>query len=635
MVKTLQKYSATADDNLELTGDGGTAIPLGEGKMMPRHINDAIRAMMADMAIDAKGSGRPSSRSQTMTVKQITDQSATGHMPAVATKKVEVDGAMAPLFAVYGTSTETYTYTFDTSDSSNTAALRFYEDTAQTTEYTTGVTVTGTAGTAGASTSIVPTETTPRILYAQVDGTPGLGFVVLSVTSDQASADVETAKTAAQTAATNAATSESNASTSEGNASTSESNAQGYATDAFNYTFIAGTRTNDNAEYYAQQAGTSASNAASFASSASDDAALALGYRNTANSAKTDAETARDTILSAVDDNLWLGGYTTANLPTTYSDGTALLTGAAAYDLTLGATQIWNGSAWEGTAGSIASTSLTDSSELVRNNADQTITGTVTATNFSTATGNLNTVIGNLANAPQIEDVTNRGYVQNINQALTTTSTVNFNSLTLAGDLTVNGTTTTIDTTNLAVTDSLIVLSQGLSGTPANDAGIIIERGSETNAVMAWDEVADEFVFGTTAADGSTAGNHTITDADLRVADLTLSGIAAGSTTTATGSTTWDVTAAQMAIVTASGETQITLSNASLLPTGAGLTLIVNDAASASLHTTPIDGTTTIKYPSGTAPTISGTAGEVLVVSLIHTGSGNYIASNVTVSTVS
>ena len=43
----------------------------------------------------------------------------------------------------------------------------------------------------------------------------------------------------------------------------------------------------------------------------------------------------------------------------------------------------------------------------------------------------------------------------------------------------VNGTTTTIDTTNTTVKgDSIIELANGTSGSPSNDAGLVIERGS-------------------------------------------------------------------------------------------------------------------------------------------------------------
>ena len=60
------------------------------------------------------------------------------------------------------------TYRFDQSDSTNDDdTLRFYYDVGKTTQYTTGVTTNGTAGSSGVYTQIVVSETTPNILYYQ------------------------------------------------------------------------------------------------------------------------------------------------------------------------------------------------------------------------------------------------------------------------------------------------------------------------------------------------------------------------------------------------------------------------------------------------------------------------------------
>ena len=48
----------------------------------------------------------------------------------------------------------------------------------------------------------------------------------------------------------------------------------------------------------------------------------------------------------------------------------------------------------------------------------------------------------------------------------------------LAGDLTVSGTTTTVNTTNTTISDKLLELASGTTGSPSGDAGLIIERGS-------------------------------------------------------------------------------------------------------------------------------------------------------------
>ena len=114
--------------------------------------------------------------------------------------------------------------------------------------------------------------------------------------------------------------------------------------------------------------------------------------------------------------------------------------------------------------------------------------------------------------------LSNTGVIS-IPQAIDTTSSPSFTDLTLSGNLTVNGTTTTLNTENLDISDSLIGLSKGLTGSPANDAGILINRGSSDNVFIGWDESADKFTMGTTTETSSSTGNLTITTGTL-VANL-------------------------------------------------------------------------------------------------------------------
>ena len=105
----------------------------------------------------------------------------------------------------------------------------------------------------------------------------------------------------------------------------------------------------------------------------------------------------------------------------------------------------------------------------------------------------------------------------------TSETTVNDN-LTVTGDFTVNGTTTTVDTTNTTVKDSLLELNSGATSN-SNDCGIVIERGSTgDNAILMWDESADTFVVGTTTATGASTGNLTVTDGALQAGSLDISG---------------------------------------------------------------------------------------------------------------
>ena len=73
------------------------------------------------------------------------------------------------------------------------------------------------------------------------------------------------------------------------------------------------------------------------------------------------------------------------------------------------------------------------------------------------------------------------------------------------GTLTVEGTTTTVNSETLTVDDNKIVLNDNVTGTPTEDAGIIIERGNQTNVELRWDETDDDWEF--------TAFNHAGTPA--------------------------------------------------------------------------------------------------------------------------
>jgi hypothetical protein len=74
------------------------------------------------------------------------------------------------------------------------------------------------------------------------------------------------------------------------------------------------------------------------------------------------------------------------------------------------------------------------------------------------------------------------------------------------------------------VSDKLLELANGTSGTPSGDAGIIIERGSSNNAAIIWDESTDTFVVGTTTATGASTGDLSVTDAAFQAAAITASG---------------------------------------------------------------------------------------------------------------
>ena len=109
-----------------------------------------------------------------------------------------------------------------------------------------------------------------------------------------------------------------------------------------------------------------------------------------------------------------------------------------------------------------------------------------------------------------------------IGQAVATSSNVTFADLVVSGNLTVNGATSTVSSTNTTMTDSLIELGNGTTGSPAGDAGIVIERGDESNVFMGWDDSASSFAFGTTTATGSSTGALSVTPAAVSTGALTI-----------------------------------------------------------------------------------------------------------------
>ena len=103
-----------------------------------------------------------------------------------------------------------------------------------------------------------------------------------------------------------------------------------------------------------------------------------------------------------------------------------------------------------------------------------------------------------------------------------TVGTINANNAVVTGNLTVSGTTTTINTTNSTISDSLIELNSG-AGSNANDLGFIFERGSTgDNAAIIWDESADVFVLGTTTATGASTGDLTVSQVGLHAGSITI-----------------------------------------------------------------------------------------------------------------
>ena len=120
------------------------------------------------------------------------------------------------------------------------------------------------------------------------------------------------------------------------------------------------------------------------------------------------------------------------------------------------------------------------------------------------------------AESDTLDTVTGRG--------ATTANAVTVGDLTVNGDLTVSGNHIVTLAEEVRVEDSLFVLNHGFTGTPSEDAGLLVERGTATNVAMIWDESADEFVFGTTAEAGADNELTLSGTADVRTGALEVDG---------------------------------------------------------------------------------------------------------------
>jgi len=76
------------------------------------------------------------------------------------------------------------------------------------------------------------------------------------------------------------------------------------------------------------------------------------------------------------------------------------------------------------------------------------------------------------------------------------------NNLIVSGNLTVSGTTTTVNTETIKLADNIITLNSNEAGTPSQNAGIEVERGTSTNVILQWNETSDHWEI----ASGGTTG---------------------------------------------------------------------------------------------------------------------------------
>ena len=120
----------------------------------------------------------------------------------------------------------------------------------------------------------------------------------------------------------------------------------------------------------------------------------------------------------------------------------------------------------------------------------------------TTITNNLN--VSENATFNKEIDVDGHTYLDNVSVS---------GACTVTGDFTVLGTTTLINSTNLNIGDNILTLNDDVTGTPSENAGVEVERGTSNNTSVRWNETTDKWQFtndGTTYSDIGTSSTDPV-----------------------------------------------------------------------------------------------------------------------------
>ena len=233
-----------------------------------------------------------------------------------------------------------------------------------------------------------------------------------------------------------------------------------------------------------------------------------------------------------------------------------------------------------------------------------------------------------------------------------TALTVNASGVTVAGNLTVSGATTTVESNTISLADNILTLNSDATGAATQNAGVEVERGDDANVSLRWNEGDNKWGFtndgatyvniATSTADLAEVTNLYFTDARARGAlsggtgityssatgviatsaipnaSLTNSTVTIGSTSTALGATS--TTLAGLTSVTSTGFTGALTGNASTATTLATARAIQGVNFDGSAAITVVTAGTGISV-SGTAVSASAVPNASLANSTITIGS--------------
>jgi len=221
-------------------------------------------------------------------------------------------------------------------------------------------------------------------------------------------------------------------------------------------------------------------------------------------------------------------------------------------------------------------------------------------------------LIKSLATPVSTTDAANKAYVDSTaasavsggSNAVSGTTGTFSGAVTVSGDLTVNGTTTSVNTANVTFEDNMFVLNSNTTGTPTQSSGFEVERGDSLNVQFLWNEADDRW----------TTGSNT-----FHATAITTPMLTGGVTGNVTGDLTGDTTGnhvgavAGTSVSASSGFTGNLVGSSAGVHTGNVTGDVTGDltGASAGVHTGAVIGNVTGDLTGDVTGNASGSAGTV------------------------